>query len=587
MTENKEVRLREKLPAPPEGDPKETGGRLASEGKMEKDAAGYGWHRPADLYALRLGAFRYLLPPYLEEYGLSAEAALEALNLLGSGAMYDLASLEEADKQRLHGIQRRYSLAGLVAQSLLDDSGSELDPERPVEVEAPADLVEQIREEAREIVAGSSKDSLLSWAINGPRCVREEAAEYEALVAPYELSRSQRNREARSILRDRPDPIAYLRTKGWAGGFLSGNPRRVARQVLEELVRQNVERPGAHLAPSVARLIVPQAFLSLNEPVAKMAERRGRFTPYNEDTRLGLAELVEVTEGRAQMAEFSATEMRVVIGTLACFSERADDGKAWPSTIRVGFRTFADACALDLSSGKNRDDLLDAINRVSSRPVHATIISRDNGANDVMLYTSPILKAGLIVYASDPGSEASLETWRETGKWRGESPREIILQLQGVHAYLRSALVLDATVLHRIDAVAKRIRGRVVDLDLVLFWQLFKIGPRQLNGSNTGPNGSPLTYIDRTQFLRDFHGEERLVKDKRKGRYGRVEEAYLKSVEILVEAGILFEDWKENYRGRNGTRDVFEVQPWVVRSSPKKLGSTGAPKLITARRGKR
>jgi hypothetical protein len=575
------------MTAKPEGDPKEIGARLAREGKKEADAAGYGWHRPADLYALHLGAFEELLPAYLTEYEISAEEALQALDLLSGRTLYDVEAFKAQDPDGfadLLEVERRYWVAKSVAQSLYtpEEGIGKVDPERPVYGDAPADLVEAVRAEARE-VAAQGQGAGFAWLVNGPDCVQEEAAKYENLVAPYEIPKAEAKAKAKAILQGRPDAVSYLKTKGWGRGIGSSS-RRPARQVLAALVRRQGGKVAEEKAISSSRLIVPQAFLGLSVPVSRLAKWKRQLRPYNEETQLGLELLEEVQESRSQMAEFSTTELRVIIGAYSSCSRHTDDGRSWPEAVRVPFATFAADCALDLSSGKNRDDLLEALRSVGTKPVNATISFKEGNNRKAILWSGPILKTALIVDASTPQAKAALETWRETGKWFGDAPEEIVLKLQEIHRYLPRPLVLDPTVLHRIDAAAKKVRGRLVDLDLLLFWKLFNIGPRQIK--RLGPNGQPLTYINRDQFLEDCQGAERLAKERRAGRYRtRIEGPYFKSVEILVEAGVIFPDWQSDYQARDGRRDVFEVQPWVERG-PRQRAAPRPKKALPARRRK-
>jgi hypothetical protein len=583
MIDQPEKRLRDVLPPRPEGDPQEIGARLAAEGKAEKDAVGFGWHRPADLYDLRRGAFGVLLPVYLDETGLSAEEAIRALDLLGSAVLYDVQAFEAEDPtafgQYLE-LSRRVWTAKAIAQSLYVDGLGRVDPERPITVDAPPDLVEAVLAEAQE-VAEEGQGAGFAWLVNGPDCVKEEMAQYESLTAPYELSREERKARAKAILVDRPDPVSYLTAAGWGAGLIGGDPGRAARTVLADLLRLAGKPVPESGNLSAARLLVPQAFMSLVDPAPKMARQRQRLEPYNDRTQTELAILEEVQESRSQMAEFSATELRVLIGALASYSRQADDGVSWPSSMRVDFRAFAEDCALDLSSGKNRDDLLAALQSVSQKEMRSTIIFREGKRRKAWLHKGPILKADVIVAAETPSAQAAVQEWMRSGVWKGDAPEEIVLQLQDVHAYLKGSMALDRAVLHRIDEAAKKVRGRIVDLDLQLFWKLFDIGPRQL--PMRGPNGQPPTFIDRDQFLIECHGEERGAKERRAGRYRtRIEGPYLKSVEVLVEAGVIYSDWRQEYEARAGHRDVFEVQPWVTRDALPPAALDDAPKLLNA-----
>lgn len=506
------------------------------------------------VFRVRVGASRRLVELYLEETGVHPETAAAVQELERDTVLFAYPRMPEGEQEQALELQRRVNALRELRQTLEAKSAS-------------WSMAGELRELSAPFARGPGSEG------GEPR--REVK---ELLEAAWDIEEVYGALLTNKAGERQPRLTQWLADRGW-GGLLGWASRALQEYENERLKRELEKERGLRLEAELKakaekklagyKLLLPQAIRSAAGPAGRLAEEQlkrieqGELLPFGENTR-SLLEGLPVEVSRRQLAELGALEWRVLIGSLSIFSAQGDDGFQWTGDRSLEWRLFCQACAVDPSNGQMVRRLLKAAHDLGGRTFRVVVQGKDKeGRGSILAGTEQILRAVVEHDGEDPKAQAAVRRWLRNGEWKGPAPRRITLRLSSLARMLPGALALDGSTLERLESGAQEARDRMQGMDFTLLFELFRLGVRQTG--HLGPNGRPLSFVDRESFLLECHGEEKVERERRSGRYAsRIEKPYLTSVDVLVAAGFIYPDWTAGHKGRNGVRDVFEVKPGIL-----------------------
>lgn len=546
---------------------------------------------------------------YLEETGLGAKQARGALYLETFAAGVEgrellvLDRLHKTEGAELHRAEKQLKGLATILHALT--LGSAWQGEQPTpgvlkkyhltkeDLRAARQLVDEKLATEKRIVLDFGTQAGLHLELP---TARKAKATYERLADKAAATEEDYEKVLAEVARmwgGQPSLLAWLRERGQETYFdaVRAVLERKGREAAEERAKKAEERVAeleatAAVAPLLElgdRTLIPRPLADVFRDSSRLIQRKldritqGDLFPVG-DTLEALRE-AEVTISGRQLAHLNTPKVRALCATLRAMSSPSDDGQAFRyDGLRLSFDLFCQAAEVDTKHTKAKRDLLHGLDGLTREEVFASLTFSEDGKRKMWGGRTRIVSA--ILEWEDNQEAARLWANRKPGEpWDGPLPSAIILGLPPMMRYVFNALCLGGDVLARLDSGAKKLRGKLLHLDFALFLEIAQTQQQR----SKGPDGQPLSYVNRDAFILEHFGERRVQQDKAKGRYSKRRGAagqYLHSAEVLIEAELIRPGWSHQQETRSGIRDVFALVPGVVLHRP--MGAPPQEELLPA-----